>query len=73
MQAMECSEMNIPLDPYKFKDMMTWLDTEREQCQEKAEEIIRNAKAEGADYEVKFENEEIVQKFKRSMKFLIDH
>ena len=73
LAPMECSEMNIPLDTFKFNEMMLWLDTEREHCQEKAEEIIRNAKAEGANFEHKFEQEEMVCKFKKNMKFLIDH
>ena len=73
MPPMDCSEMNIPLDTFKFNEMMLWLDQERENCQEKAEDIIRTAKAEGAQFELKFENDETVCKFKANMKFLIDH
>jgi len=40
MPAMECKDMNIPLDTFKFNEMLNWLDSERELCQEKSEEIL---------------------------------
>lgn len=65
--------MNIPLDPFKFNEMLLWLDQEREQCQEKSEEILQEAKIEGNAHNVKFEEVEIVKNFKSQMQFLIHH
>ena len=70
---MECSEMSIPLDVNKFNSMIKWLDIEREMCQERSIQMIRDAKSAGTKFEEKFEEDKMVQSYKTNMKFLIDH
>ena len=32
MQSMDCQDMNIPLSPFKFQELLKWLDNEQEKC-----------------------------------------
>lgn len=65
--------MNIPLSQFKFQELLKWLDNEQEKCQDKAQVILQDAKAQGTSYDIKFDTVDIVINFKNNMKFLIDN